>query len=171
MPGDFRGESIHKVDPKGRVSIPAPFRHELMRADPNCPEGGNPSFVIVYGFDDQPMLECYTMEGAARIAAAIRRMPRSNPNRKRIQRKYQTKSVTLQVDENGRLVLPAKLREKIGIDGNAVFAGMGDTFEIWSTADYEMDDGDMATEFNESGDALNESMDADLDRYTDDVVF
>lgn len=169
MPGEFRGESVHKVDPKGRVSIPAPFRRELMLGDPDCLEGGNPSFVIVYGFDDQEMLECYTMEGAARIAAAIRRMPRSSKTRRLAQRKYQTKSVTLQVDENGRLVLPAKLREKIKIDGNAVFAGMGDTFEIWSSADYELDDDEISAEFKESGEDINEAIDEELDKHLHEV--
>lgn len=45
----FRGESVHKVDSKGRVSIPANFRRVLEDNDPRWTAGGNPELVIVYG--------------------------------------------------------------------------------------------------------------------------
>ena len=45
----FRGESIHKVDGKGRVSIPAAFRRVLEENDPDYALGLNPNLIIVYG--------------------------------------------------------------------------------------------------------------------------
>ena len=42
-------------------------------------------------------------------------------------------------DETGRLVLPAKLRDRIGLDGEAVFAGAGDTFQIWHPDAYDIE--------------------------------
>ena len=45
----FRGEAENKVDSKGRVSIPAPFRRVLEEGDPDWSNGVNPNFVIVYG--------------------------------------------------------------------------------------------------------------------------
>jgi MraZ protein len=41
------------------------------------------------------------------------------------------------VDETGRLVLPAKLRQKIGLDKEAFFIATGDTFQIWKPETYE----------------------------------
>ena len=45
----FRGESLHKVDAKGRVSVPAAFRRVLEEGDPDFSRGSSPNFVIVYG--------------------------------------------------------------------------------------------------------------------------
>ena len=58
----FRGESHHKVDTKGRVSIPAHFRRVLEASDPAWTDGLNPELVIVYGDHRRKYLECYTME-------------------------------------------------------------------------------------------------------------
>ena len=49
MTDRFRGEGIHKVDGKGRVSIPVLFRRVLESGDPDWTEGLNPNAVIVYG--------------------------------------------------------------------------------------------------------------------------
>ena len=137
----FRGESHHKVDNKGRVSIPASFRRVLEAGDPNWTEGLNPELVIVYGDERRKQLECFTIDAIHDVERRIEKLPRGDKRRKALQRLYNTQSLLTSVDETGRLVLPAKLREKIDIDGMAFFAGNGDTFEIWKpeTYDAEMD--------------------------------
>ena len=67
----FRGESHHKVDAKGRVSIPASFRRVIEAADPNWTDGLNPELVIVYGDHRRNYLECYTMEAIDEVDAKI----------------------------------------------------------------------------------------------------
>ncbi|SES14800.1 MraZ protein [Tranquillimonas rosea] len=138
----FRGESVHKVDTKGRVSIPAGFRRVLEAGDPNFTEGLNPELVIVYGGETRDYLECFTMDSIAKIDAKISRLPRGSKKRKALQRLYHTHAHPTSVDETGRLVLPAKLREKIGLNGEAFFAGTGETFEIWSPEAYDASIGD-----------------------------
>ncbi|SFP02560.1 division/cell wall cluster transcriptional repressor MraZ [Tranquillimonas alkanivorans] len=133
----FRGESVHKVDTKGRVSIPAGFRRVLESGDPSWVEGRNPELVIVYGDQRRHYLECFTVKAIQSVDKKIRKMPRASKKRRALQRLYNGQAVPTSVDETGRLVLPIKLREKIGLDGEAFFIGNGDTFEIWKPETYD----------------------------------
>ncbi|SFE27714.1 MraZ protein [Sulfitobacter brevis] len=132
----FRGESQHKVDNKGRVSIPASFRRVLEAGDPNWKSGDNPELVIVYGDHRRDYLECYTMEAIEEVEDKISRMPRGSIQRKALQRLINGQSHPTTVDETGRLVLPAKLRSKIDLEGEAFFIAAGDTFQIWKPETY-----------------------------------
>lgn len=135
----FRGESVHKVDAKGRVSIPAPFRRVLEEGDPDWTSGANPNLVIVYGRPGKACLECFTMRGMEEIDDMVSALPRFSREREALERFLNTRSVYAQVDENGRLVLSARLRELVGVAEEATFAGMGDKFQIWEPAAYEAD--------------------------------
>ncbi len=139
----FRGDDVKKIDAKGRVSIPAYFRRVLEAGDPAWTEGKAPEFVIVYGGPSRDYLECFTMDSANEVDAKIRSMPRGSKNRRRLQRLFNGQSLPATVDDTGRIVLPAKLRQKIGIDTDAYFIGMGDTFQIWNPETYGgLDEGD-----------------------------
>jgi len=136
----FRGESHHKVDNKGRVSIPALFRRVVEAGDPGWSPGGNPELVIVYGDERRDYLECFTVEAIERVDVKISRLPRASLQRKSLQRLYSGQAHPATVDETGRLVLPKKLRDKVAITDSAFFIGNGDTFEIWNYATYEVSD-------------------------------
>lgn len=152
----FRGESQHKVDTKGRVSIPASFRRVLEACDPNCPPGGNPELVIVYGDHRRKFLECYTMQAIDEVDGKIDALPRGSMERKMLQRMFHGQSFPTNVDESGRLVLPAKLRQKIDLAGEAFFIGAGDTFQIWRPETYD-------TEESSKTEAWLDQQDADFD--------
>ena len=136
----FRGESHHKVDGKGRVSIPASFRRVLEAGDPAWTEGLNPELVIVYGDHRRAYLECYTMDAIAEVDAKIDALPRGSMERKMLQRLFHGQSFPTAVDETGRLVLPAKLRQKIDLQDEAFFIAAGDTFQIWKPETYEQEE-------------------------------
>lgn len=133
----FRGEFTNKVDGKGRVSIPAPYRHVLSAGDPGWTEGLLPEFVIVYGDHRRKYLECYTMEAIEEVDEKIAALPRGSVERRMLERLFSGQSESARVDETGRIVLSAKLRQKIGIDGEAFFIAAGDTFQIWKPETYE----------------------------------
>ena len=135
----FRGESTHKVDAKGRVSIPASFRRVLERGDPDWDEGLNPNLVIVYGGRRRKFLECYTIEAMEEVEALIATLRRGTPKRRLLERVISGQSFATSVDETGRLVLPARLRERIGLEREAFFLGTNDTFQIWNPKTYEED--------------------------------
>ena len=136
----FRGESHHKVDAKGRVSIPASFRRVLEVSDPNWTDGLSPELVIVYGDHRRQYLECYTMEAIEEVDAKIDTLARGSMQRKMLQRLFHGQSFPTSVDETGRLVLPAKLRAKIGLDKEAFFIAAGDTFQIWKPETYDSEE-------------------------------
>jgi MraZ protein len=133
----FRGESHHKVDAKGRVSIPALFRRVIEACDPNWTAGAAPELVIVYGDHRRQYLECYTMEAINEVDEKISALPRGTKERKLLQTLFHGQSFPTSIDDTGRLVLPAKLRQKIDLDGEAFFFGQGDTFQIWKPETYE----------------------------------
>jgi MraZ protein len=136
----FRGEYAQKVDGKARVSIPAAFRRVIEAQDP-ASDGKRSRFVIVYGGDGRAFCECYTMQGMKRLEARIARLPVGDRRRIYLTRNMIRLSTEAEIDEDGRIVLPPKAREKIGLPeaGDAMFAGDLDKFQIWSKAGYEAD--------------------------------
>mgnify|MGYP001950703482 FL=1 len=59
---------------------------------------------------------------------------------KALQRMFHGQSFPTNVDETGRLVLPAKLRTKIDLGAEAFFIAAGDTFQIWKPETYETEE-------------------------------
>ena len=133
----FRGEERHKVDAKGRVSIPADFRRVLQAGDPNCAGDQNPEMILVYGPHLKGHLECYTVEAAAEVDRQIAAMPRGDPKRNLLQRCFNGYSKKYVIDDTGRIVLPQKFKDKIGLRDTAYFIATGDTFQIWDSDTYE----------------------------------
>jgi MraZ protein len=136
----FLNGGRHKVDAKGRVSIPSGFRSVIAQGDPSDDTAHQPQFVIFFGDPRRNYLECYTIEAWDEIVARINAMPRSSEKRRTAQFMYFHGSQKMSVDDTGRIVLPQKLREKIGLSGEAEFVAAGDTFQIWEPgvfAEYE----------------------------------
>ncbi len=133
----FRGESLNKVDAKGRVSVPAAFRRVLEEGDPDFSEGSYPNFVIVYGGVRGNCLEGYTISSITKVDKLISKLPRFSREREILERFINTQSTYMQLDDTGRIVLSIRLKEKIGIKDEAIFAGMGEKFQIWEPKNYQ----------------------------------
>ena len=133
----FRGESLHKVDAKGRVSVPAAFRRVLEEGDPDFSGGSCPNFVIVYGGVRGNCLEGYTINSISKVDKLISKLPRFSRDREMLERFINTQSTYMQLDETGRIVLSHRLKRKIGIRNEAIFAGMGEKFQVWEPKNYE----------------------------------
>ncbi|MFP1644075.1 division/cell wall cluster transcriptional repressor MraZ [Pontitalea aquivivens] len=142
----FRGSETFKVDAKGRVSIPASFRRVIEACDPDWTPGNRPNIVIVYGGPQQTWLQVYTMEAIAEIDAQIDMMQRGSVERAEIEDLMYGQSHEAQIDDDGRLVLPQKLREKIGLKSEAFFVSAGTSFKIWDPATYEAGQAELYAE-------------------------
>ncbi len=134
----FRGQSRHKVDGKGRVSIPAAFRRVLEEGDPNWTAGTSPAVAVHYGTASRlNYLECYTLEGADAVSEGISRLQRGSAKRRKLERYFNAQIHEATLDDNGRLLMSAQLRDAIGLEGEAVFVAVGETFQIWKPEVYD----------------------------------
>lgn len=133
MARKFRGSFHQKVDSKGRVSIPASFRRVIEQGDPDWTDGLRPNLVIVYGMDSQKRLDCYTLNAIEDIEARIDLMQPGSPEREMLELTYHSSAADAQIDEDGRIVLPQRLRDKLELEPNeaALFTARGDHFQIW----------------------------------------
>jgi MraZ protein len=140
----FRGEFYQKVDAKARVSIPAAFRRILEAEDPSSPEFPRPRIYMVYGGKSRQFVECYSKSGADALAAKIEAMELGSPERDRAERDLISRSVMAEIEPDGRIVLPPKVREKMGFGpddltggGEAAFAGFTNRFKLYRRETYD----------------------------------
>ncbi|MBI5298321.1 MAG: division/cell wall cluster transcriptional repressor MraZ [Chloroflexi bacterium] len=117
----FLGQYQHTLDDKGRLMIPARFRELLV--------GGA---FITQGFDRclMVMTTSYFEEVYRRINA----MNLADPTARLLRRLILANAYPVEVDKVGRVLVPTNLRQVIGLEGEAIVAGQGDYFEVWTPA-------------------------------------
>lgn len=122
----FRGVQHINMDAKGRLAIPARQREPLHE---KC--GGE----IVVTIDTQsPCLIIYPMPAWDRIEESLQSLPSLNPGVKRFQRLTMGYATDIQLDANGRMLLPPSLREYARMEKKLVLVGQGNKLELWSEA-------------------------------------
>lgn len=119
------------------MSIPADFRRVLEAGDPEWNPGQFPRLKLLYGDHLKNHLQVYTMSEFMVIDDQIKALPRGSKAKDRLSRYVLGQSITLDVDKDGRTVMPIRQREKLGLtDGELYFSGLGDHFEIWKAETY-----------------------------------
>lgn len=126
---EFASRFDNKIDAKGRVSIPAPFRDVLAQ------EGA--SDIFCYPHLDRAALEAGGRRLVEKIKGILDGFAIDSPERDEIATAYFGESEKIKVDPDGRAVLPKRLRDHAGIGDVAVFVGLGDKFQIWNPEQYE----------------------------------
>ncbi|MBQ0146140.1 MAG: division/cell wall cluster transcriptional repressor MraZ [Lachnospiraceae bacterium] len=114
----FMGEFNHTVDAKGRVIVPSKFRDKL-----------GETFVITKGFDR--CLSIYDMENWRGVQEKLAQMPMLTEDSRTIRRMMVGSASESEFDKQGRVLIPAPLREYAGISKDAVMIGNIDHIEIW----------------------------------------
>jgi len=115
----FLGEYDLRIDPKGRLAIPARFR-DAFRG----------SIVVSRGFEK--CLNLYTMEEWQRVAAKLVSLPFTKIAPRRVSRFTFSGAYDLQLDRQGRVILPAPLREYAGIGGDVLLVGAYTHLQVWA---------------------------------------
>jgi MraZ protein len=119
----FLGTHFGKLDSKGRISVPAPFRAELEVAGAN---------QLVFRISHQhPCIEARSRAVFQHMLESILRLEHFSEDRETLEAGIIADSTLLRIDGDGRLVLPAEMAEQIGLGENIAFLGKGDRFEIW----------------------------------------
>ncbi len=122
----FRGLHNITIDTKGRLAVPTRYRHTLKD---NC--GGK---MVVTIDTEQQCLLLYTQSEWAVIEAKLVALPSFNPQARRIQRLLVGHATDVELDANGRLLLPPALRQHAALDKKIALIGQGNKFEIWDDA-------------------------------------
>lgn len=120
------GEYQHQLDPKGRISVPAKFRAEL-----------GSSAIVTKGLDN--CLFLYPKGEWEKMTQKLASLPVSSANARAFTRLMLSGAMEVEIDKQGRALLPGYLRDYAGIKNEAVMAGVLNRVEIWNRkawADY-----------------------------------
>ena len=115
----FAGEYEHRLDPQGRMSVPARFRPAFEKG-----------IVLSRAYDR--CLMGYTPEEFAEVAGEIKKQPATRADARRLARLTFAGAYELELDRHGRVLIPPPLREYAGFKQDVVIVGTGRFIEIWS---------------------------------------
>ena len=124
----FTSEYECKLDSKGRLVLPARIKAQL-------PETGGNELVIRRGFE--PCLTLYPMVEFRKVFSKISGLNEFNEEYRKLQRNFLSGVVTVELDNNGRFLIPKNMLAYARIDKDAMLVGMGNKVEVWSPPIYE----------------------------------
>ncbi|HBY21679.1 MAG: cell division/cell wall cluster transcriptional repressor MraZ [Clostridiales bacterium GWE2_32_10] len=130
----FIGEYEHSVDEKGRVLVPSKFRAKL-----------GERFIVTKGLE--ACLYIYTMDEWTKFEEKLKALPFSSKDARKFTRFFLAGAEECEIDKQGRILIPANLREYAKLEKAITSIGVSNRIEIWST--------DKWNEYNE-----DESFDA-----------
>lgn len=125
----FMSQYNHTVDTKGRLIVPSKFRDQL-----------GDEFVVTKGMDG--CLFVYANEDWAAFEKKLAALPLSNKDARMFARFFLAGAAQVEVDKQGRILLPAQLREFARLEKDVVLVGVGTRIEIWSKENWEGMDAD-----------------------------
>lgn len=120
----FMGEYQHSLDSKGRIIVPAKFRDPL---------GGE--CVVTRGLDQ--CLFLYPQSEWANVEEKLRQLPLTQRDARAFVRFFFSGATDLEFDKQGRIMLPAGLREYAGLSKDVVVIGVSTRVELWSKEIWE----------------------------------
>jgi MraZ protein len=119
----FRGINSIALDVKGRMAMPSRYRDLLL-------QNHKARLVVTIDTEDTCLLLYPELEWQ-KIEASLQRLPSFNPAARRIQRLLIGHATDVDLDAQGRILLPLELRSYAVLQKQAVLIGQGNKFEIW----------------------------------------
>jgi MraZ protein len=137
----FMGEYRHAIDEKGRLIIPSKFREEL----------GVP-FVITRGLDN--CLFAYPQTEWKQLEEKLKSLPFTRADARAFTRFFFSGAIEAELDKQGRVTLPANLRQYAKLEKECVVIGVSNRVEIWSGESWEAYYAASEDSFNEIAEKL-----------------
>jgi MraZ protein len=132
-----------KIDAKGRLVLPS-------RIKGNFPEDTGNEVVLRMAFE--PCLILYPMVEFKKTYQKIAGLNEFNKEHRALQRNFFSSIQTVEIDGNGRILIPKQMLEYAGLDKNALVVGTGMRVEIWNPERYgaqEIDNPDELSQLAE----------------------
>ena len=121
----FQGETAITIDEKGRMSIPTAYRDAIARATGNV-------LVTTYNPFEPGCLWLFPVKEWETVRDEVIALPSAKAVHRNLQMKLVGAAAHVELDGNGRVLLPQSQRNAAGIEKKAVLLGMGTKFELWS---------------------------------------
>jgi MraZ protein len=121
----FRGINKLNLDAKGRMAVPTRFRERLQSC---C------ASQLVITADPQRCLLIYPFPDWQEVERMLMKLPSFNKPARLLQRMMVGNATEVEMDSQGRVLVPPPLRDYAGLDRQAVLIGQGNKFELWDEA-------------------------------------
>jgi MraZ protein len=125
----FSGTYYFTVDTKGRIIIPAPFREII-----------STNYSTKLYVTNAPVDQCiriYPMEEWGKLQDKVRTKPSSDKHIKFFMRRVIGSAVEVDLDKQGRILIPVALRENANINSNVVIVGQVERLELWDREEWD----------------------------------
>ncbi len=119
----FLGQYQHRIDSKGRLTIPSRFREMLASGA-----------YVTLGFDRNLMV--LTPDAFQSISERVNQMSLTDPTARQLRRLIFATADRVEVDRSGRILIPQFLRETAGLENQVVVVGSGTYFELWTPEEW-----------------------------------
>lgn len=121
----FMGEYNHTIDAKSRLIIPSKFREIL-----------GDEFVVTKGLDG--CLFVFDNTEWTAFEEKLQKLPSlTNPDVRKFVRFFMAGATAVEVDKQGRILIPTSLKDFAALEKDVVLIGVGNRMEIWSKERYE----------------------------------
>ena len=122
----FRGINSITIDMKGRMALPSRYRELLSE-----------SMVVTIDTEETCLL-LYPEAEWQKIEISLQKLPSFNPAARRIQRLLIGHATDVDLDAQGRILLPLELRQYAQLQKQTVLIGQGNKFEIWDDIQWQV---------------------------------
>lgn len=144
----FYGESTVAIDDKGRLGVPSSYREQLSALCAN-------RLVVTYNPFERECLWLFPLPEWERMRDQVMQLSSFNSAHRDLQRKLVGAAARVELDGNGRILLPQTARQTAGLQKQAVLLGIGAKFELWSEAaqrarlEHPIDDKDITDDMRQ----------------------